>query len=881
MRVALRGDRPRARRGGLGARGARPARRARSARRRRAGAGRAARRRAAGGSAAGSSASWRGIPVGLPRRVRAARRRRPALPDAARTGTRARDAARWSTINDAHALGPPGVVHARARAARAAGARAGRCAPPPWCSCRRRTRASALLARVRGLDRERVAVTPYGVDPRFSPGRRGDGGEPVPAHGRHAAAAQEPRSGAARVRAPATPTQPPRRRRARAAGATMRCWRALRRSPAADRIDAARPRRATTSSSRSTAAPSCLLFPSRARGLRLPAAGGDGVRHAGGRRGRRSLPEVPGDAAPLVDPDDDAGLAAAVAARARRPGPWRERGPGAGRAVQLGALRGADGRGVSRGGAGVSAPAHVGINALYLVPGEGAGRRPTRASSSPRSQHSGPRRASPCSAAARPGPPCAPRAGPGTCGCASCRSRCAVKPLRAAAEQTLLPAAVARAGVELLATASARRRRWPAGRPAWSRCTTSSRTSIQAPSRPRRAGACACSCRPAPAGPTASRSPPARPARRCASGSGCRRRAVDVVPLGLGMRPPERPTPEGALRARLALGDGPVVLSVAAALPHKNLGPLLRRSRRSRAGGAARAGRPRRTADGPSAGAGRALGVAERVRFCGWVSAEDLEGLYAAAAAFVYPSLDEGFGLPVLEAMRRGVPRRAATHVAAGGRRRRGAALRPALDGRDRGGAADAAGRCGGRELAARGPAQAARFGWDRTATAAWESRARHADEQRAHGSPVGALQRGERRRDAQVRAVERGRQARRERRRVDPSAVWTRRGGRGCPAGSRAPRPAPAASPPASRRGRRSRAARSRGRAARARGGRAARRGRRTAPSASGCARAGTTCPGPCRSRSGARRARRARSPLHPASRSRSNSSRSSPYMK
>ena len=40
----------------------------------------------------------------------------------------------------------------------------------------------------------------------------------------------------------------------------------------------------------------------------------------------------------------------------------------------------------------------------------------------------------------------------------------------------------------------------------------------------------------------------------------------------------------------------------------------------------------------------------------GWVSPADLEGLYAAAACFVFPSLREGFGLPVLEAMRRGVP---------------------------------------------------------------------------------------------------------------------------------------------------------------------------------------------------------------------------------
>src|SRR5256885_1094352 len=38
------------------------------------------------------------------------------------------------------------------------------------------------------------------------------------------------------------------------------------------------------------------------------------------------------------------------------------------------------------------------------------------------------------------------------------------------------------------------------------------------------------------------------------------------------------------------------------------------------------------------------------------VTPADLEGLYALADAFAFPSLYEGFGLPVLEAMSRGVP---------------------------------------------------------------------------------------------------------------------------------------------------------------------------------------------------------------------------------
>jgi glycosyltransferase involved in cell wall biosynthesis len=40
----------------------------------------------------------------------------------------------------------------------------------------------------------------------------------------------------------------------------------------------------------------------------------------------------------------------------------------------------------------------------------------------------------------------------------------------------------------------------------------------------------------------------------------------------------------------------------------------------------------------------------------GRLGPEDLDALYRRADAFVYPSLYEGFGLPVVEAMNRGVP---------------------------------------------------------------------------------------------------------------------------------------------------------------------------------------------------------------------------------
>ena len=45
-----------------------------------------------------------------------------------------------------------------------------------------------------------------------------------------------------------------------------------------------------------------------------------------------------------------------------------------------------------------------------------------------------------------------------------------------------------------------------------------------------------------------------------------------------------------------------------------------------------------------------------RVRWLDYVAAEDMRALYQGAAAFVFPSLHEGFGLPVLEAFASGVP---------------------------------------------------------------------------------------------------------------------------------------------------------------------------------------------------------------------------------
>ena len=48
--------------------------------------------------------------------------------------------------------------------------------------------------------------------------------------------------------------------------------------------------------------------------------------------------------------------------------------------------------------------------------------------------------------------------------------------------------------------------------------------------------------------------------------------------------------------------------------------------------------------------------LSKRVTFTGYVSGKELESLYARAALYVFPSLYEGFGFPILEAMAAGCP---------------------------------------------------------------------------------------------------------------------------------------------------------------------------------------------------------------------------------
>jgi glycosyltransferase involved in cell wall biosynthesis len=139
---------------------------------------------------------------------------------------------------------------------------------------------------------------------------------------------------------------------------------------------------------------------------------------------------------------------------------------------------------------------------------------------------------------------------------------------------------------------------------------------------------------------------------------GTPREKVDVAPLGVSVRADAPATPAGELRARLDLDERPLVLSPSAKRPHKNLPRLFRAL-----AALSPAERPSLVVPGyptPHEQELRELaaelGIADRVRMPEWLPAADLEGLYAAAACVVFPSLYEGFGLPVLEAMARGVP---------------------------------------------------------------------------------------------------------------------------------------------------------------------------------------------------------------------------------
>jgi glycosyltransferase involved in cell wall biosynthesis len=129
-----------------------------------------------------------------------------------------------------------------------------------------------------------------------------------------------------------------------------------------------------------------------------------------------------------------------------------------------------------------------------------------------------------------------------------------------------------------------------------------------------------------------------------------------VVPHGAGRRNGVAPASEAAVRAALGLGDRRIVLCVAAVRPHKNQRLLVEALPHLPADVAVVAAGQRERGAEELEQRARELGVADRFRLPGYLGDAELEALWQAAGCAALPTLAEGFGLPVVEAMRRGVP---------------------------------------------------------------------------------------------------------------------------------------------------------------------------------------------------------------------------------
>ncbi|MGA2435475.1 MAG: glycosyltransferase family 1 protein, partial [Bryobacteraceae bacterium] len=128
---------------------------------------------------------------------------------------------------------------------------------------------------------------------------------------------------------------------------------------------------------------------------------------------------------------------------------------------------------------------------------------------------------------------------------------------------------------------------------------------------------------------------------------------VRLVPLGVD------PRFFAIAAARRERKPKPYILCASTLHPHKNLVPLIRayaelRKARPELGLVITGVRGFHTV--PVENAVRELHLENAVKLTGWVPREELYDLFRDAFAFVYPSLFEGFGLPVLEALAAGIP---------------------------------------------------------------------------------------------------------------------------------------------------------------------------------------------------------------------------------
>jgi glycosyltransferase involved in cell wall biosynthesis len=145
-------------------------------------------------------------------------------------------------------------------------------------------------------------------------------------------------------------------------------------------------------------------------------------------------------------------------------------------------------------------------------------------------------------------------------------------------------------------------------------------------------------------------------ARRLLETVDCRPDRVDVIPLGVEERFFVEAPGDTAPRARGLAGFS--ILHVGHTRAYKNIPALLRilatlgremgEPVRLLKVGEALTPEQERTA--------RELGVADRITHLGLLDRDRLPGAYRMADVLLFPSLDEGFGLPALEAMAAGVP---------------------------------------------------------------------------------------------------------------------------------------------------------------------------------------------------------------------------------
>lgn len=195
---------------------------------------------------------------------------------------------------------------------------------------------------------------------------------------------------------------------------------------------------------------------------------------------------------------------------------------------------------------------------------------------------------------------------------------------------------------------------------------------------------------------------------------------VAVVPHGAGRPPDVEPAPEAELREKYGLGARRVVLCVAAKRPHKNQGLLLHTlGHLDDDTVLLLAGHAEPYEDELRLQASQ-LGIQERVRFLEFVSDAELEGLWRLAGCAAFPTLGEGFGLPVIEAMARGVPVACSDIPVL---REVGGEMAHYFDPHDPASAAAAIeaarGDAGAREA---GPRRAAMFTWEESARLHWDA---------------------------------------------------------------------------------------------------------------------------------------------------------------